>query len=226
MSRLDAADNFRIERDPELASRIICGIDEVGRAPLAGPVTAACVYIPKECWDDDFWSQVTDSKKISKTRRVSVFEQTCERCYYGVGWSSPSEISRYNIHHASLYAMHRAYLNLCRLSGLTPDLAFIDGRHAPKMNIETRTIIKGDLICKSISAASVIAKVTRDELMEDLHAHFPQYKWNSNVGYPTKDHLEALKQYGPTPHHRQSFSGVREFFENPSRRPQKQLFSA
>lgn len=226
MLQSGTADNFRIERSQEYKNRTICGIDEVGRAPLAGPVTAACVYIPRDRWDDDFWTNVTDSKKIPKTKRVQIFEKTCELCFYGVGWASPSEIARYNIHHASLYAMHRAFLNLYRLSGISPDLALVDGRHAPEMGVETRTIVKGDLVCKSISAASVIAKVVRDELMEELHLKYPDYKWNTNVGYPTKDHLQALKMYGPTPHHRKSFAGVKEFFEPPVKQPQKPLIQA
>ena len=202
---------FELENSYE--ANLICGLDEVGRAPLAGPVTAACVVIPKESRSCDFWTDVTDSKLVSRQKRERLYELICENSFYGLGWVGPREIERMNIHVASLVAMQRAYQEMCGLLKATPAMALADGRFAPDLGIECRTIVKGDLKCKSIAAASIIAKRCRDAYMGELHQQFPVYNWTNNVGYPTKDHLEALTNAGPCPFHRRTFARVREFFE-------------
>lgn len=181
---------------------VVCGIDEAGRAPLAGPVTAACVFIPVEKRGLKFLDAVNDSKKVAKPRREELFACITENFIWGTGMASPTEIDALNIHHATLLAMKRAF-EACRAGAA---IALVDGKFAPALPCATRTIIKGDGLSKSIAAASIVAKVTRDRLMETLHREFPYYGWNRNAAYPTPEHLEALRIHGLTPHHRRSFA--------------------
>ena len=181
----------------------VCGIDEAGRAPLAGPVVAACVFIPEGVRKLKFFQAVNDSKKVSKPKREELFDLIHEHASYGVGMASPQEIDVLNIHHATLLAMKRAFENM---NGDAPAAALIDGKFAPILTCATKTVIKGDALSKSIAAASIIAKVTRDRLMTALHEKFPVYGWDRNAAYPTPEHLKALKRHGLTPHHRLSFA--------------------
>src|SRR5688572_8495040 len=176
----------------------IAGVDEVGRGPLAGPVVAAAVVLPLECWIDG----VADSKRLTADRRTDLYARILQTCVaYGVGAASAREIDRINIRRATALAMQRALRRL----GLV-DHVLVDGLAVPELGLETHTaIIGGDNCVHCISAASIIAKVTRDRLMTRLAARYPDYGWDRNMGYATAEHLEVLDRLGPTPHHRQSF---------------------
>ncbi|PZQ43967.1 MAG: ribonuclease HII [Micavibrio aeruginosavorus] len=180
----------------------VCGIDEVGRGPLAGPVVAACAFIPPEKIRHPVWSAVNDSKKLSPQKRDYLFEIIKDQCVYALGECSAEEIDALNIHHATLLAMKRAYEG----ANAQTDLALIDGKFAPKISCRTQTVIKGDATSLSIAVASIIAKVTRDRYMAKLHAEFPQYGWASNAGYGTQEHMGGIARYGITAHHRKSFA--------------------
>jgi len=189
---------------------IVCGIDEVGRGPLAGPVIASCVYIPEKIRRKHFLRDINDSKQLTAKKREELFGQIKENCLYGLGTVSPEEIDALNIHHATLLAMARAYEGLHNDFGIKPEAALVDGKFAPKIPCACKPVTKGDSISISIAAASIIAKVTRDAVMTRLHEEFPYYGWANNAGYGTPEHLAGIKTYGITPHHRRSFAPVRE----------------
>lgn len=193
--------DFAIENTYE---GVVCGIDEAGRAPLAGPVVAACVFIPPDARRLKFISAVNDSKKVPKEKRETLFDLICAHASWGVGMAQPEEIDTLNIHHATLLAMKRAFENIGPV--LPPAVALIDGKFAPALPCAVQTVIKGDEISKSIAAASIIAKVTRDRLMTALHEKFPVYGWDRNAAYPTPEHLAAIRAHGITSHHRRSFA--------------------
>lgn len=183
----------------------VCGIDEVGRGPLAGPVVSACVLIPEDNLSNPIWQEITDSKKISQVKREKLFEPIKKLCFFGLAEASHQEIDQLNIHHATLLAMSRAYTAMVK-AGAKPQTALIDGKFAPDIDCATQTVIKGDSLSLSIGAASIIAKVTRDRLMAKLHAEHPHYGWDRNAGYGTKAHMEGLQSHGLTPFHRLSFA--------------------
>lgn len=179
---------------------IEAGCDEAGRGCLAGPVVAAAVILP-----DDFKNDLlTDSKQLSEKQREKLFPLIKEQALaYGVGIVSCKEIDKINILNASFLAMHRA---LDQITNYTPDLLLIDGnRFKPYQQIKHECIIKGDGKYLSIAAASILAKVSRDHLMEELHLQYPVYGWDKNKGYPTKAHRAAIFEYGDTDYHRKSF---------------------
>lgn len=189
---------------------IVCGLDEVGRGPLAGPVVAACVIIPSHLRELSFISEIRDSKKLSSRKLEQLSAQIIETLPHTIAEISPAEIDRINILQASLQAMALA----CRKIGAV-DHALVDGNKAPALlPCPATTVIKGDSRSVTIAAASIIAKVYRDRLMERLSAEFPHYGWERNAGYPTADHLAAITRHGITPHHRQSFGPVRRFIED------------
>ncbi len=181
----------------------ICGIDEAGRGPLAGPVVAACVVLPTR-----FTVQgVGDSKQLTPLQRERLFPQIINHARgVGLGIVEPAEIDRINILNATHLAMRTAFTNLP--TGLWCDLALIDGLPVRDFPISHWAIVKGDSRSLSIAAASVIAKVTRDRIMDDLHASYPEYGFAQNRGYPSPAHLEALARLGPTPEHRRSYKPV------------------
>ncbi len=200
----------------------VCGLDEVGRGPLAGPVVAACVYIPEEKRCLDFVPDIRDSKKLSKPKLERLFELISEHFTFGIAEISPQEIDEINILQASLKAMENAYSQLSK----PPDHALIDGNHIPKnMPCSTQAVIKGDNKSVSIAAASILAKVTRDRLMTKLAEQHPHYGWERNVGYPSREHLDAIDAHGITPHHRRSYAPVRNFLEHGSTKTQRALAS-
>ncbi|MCB9995698.1 MAG: ribonuclease HII [Rhodospirillales bacterium] len=188
----------------------VCGIDEVGRGPLAGPVTAACVYIPPAAAGQDFIRVINDSKKLTAKKREALYPEIKAHCLYGIAQASPEEIDSLNIHHATLLAMRRAYEALHKTFGVKPAGALIDGKFVPDLSARCQAITKGDSISLSIAAASILAKVERDRLMVRLHEEFPVYGWARNAGYGTAEHMTGLKTYGVSPYHRRSFSPVRE----------------
>lgn len=192
---------------------IVCGIDEAGRAPLAGPVVAGCVYIPPQTIGLEFWARVRDSKKLSGLQKDSLFDLIRAHAPHGTGMASVDEIDTLNIHHATLLAMRRACERMIKDFNLRPTLALVDGKFPPALPCPAQPIVNGDNISRSVAAASIIAKVTRDRLMSTLHATFPRYGWDRNAGYPTPEHLKSLQLYGVTPHHRRSFAPVREELE-------------
>ena len=186
-----------IQADREL---LICGIDEAGRGPLAGPVAAAAVILPP---DHDLL-YINDSKKLSESKREKLFDEICsEAAAWAVGIVEPARIDEINILQATYEAMRQAVGSLTA----SPDLLLVDAVHIPDLTIRQVSIIKGDARSQSIAAASIIAKVTRDHLMEEYDRRFPEYAFASNKGYGTAAHIEALKKYGPTPIHRRSFIG-------------------
>jgi len=176
----------------------VAGVDEVGRGPLAGPVMAAAVILPAETWIDG----VDDSKRLNADRRLDLYQRIIDTAIvWGVGAASAREIDRINIRRATALAMQRA---IARLGDV--DHLLVDGLAVPELGTETHTaIVGGDGCVHCISAASIVAKVTRDRLMARLAARYPQYGWERNMGYGTPEHLEALDRLGPTPHHRASF---------------------
>ena len=196
--------------DLELAhGGLVCGLDEAGRGPLAGPVTAACVYIPPETRGEGFWAQVNDSKKLSEKKRDMLFDLILAHTYYGIAEATAQEIDEINILQASLLAMSRSLDVMCSSFSAAPALALVDGNRKPKLSCAVQTVVKGDSISLSIAAASILAKVTRDRVMNDLCQKFPMYGWSRNAGYGTAEHLRAINDHGVTDHHRRSFAPVR-----------------
>ena len=183
---------------------LVCGLDEVGRGPLAGPVVAACAYVPDEICEMDFIHEIQDSKKLSKSKLLSLYALITEHCTYGIGQCSPAEIDEMNILQASLEAMRRAYVDM----GLECVHALVDGNKLPQLPCPATPVVKGDGKSVSIAAAAIVAKVTRDRIMAELAAEYPHYGWERNAAYPTKEHREALAEHGVTPHHRRSFKPV------------------
>ncbi|WMJ88288.1 ribonuclease HII [Anaerocolumna sp. MB42-C2] len=181
----------------------ICGIDEVGRGPLAGPVVAAAVILPKDC----NILYINDSKQVSEKKREELYDLIMEQAVaVGVGSIPPSKIDEINILQATYEAMRQAIANL----SVKPEILLIDAVTIPEITIRQVPIIKGDAKSISIAAASIIAKVTRDRLMVAYDSIFPQYDFASNKGYGSKEHIEVLKRLGPTPIHRLSF--IKNFF--------------
>ena len=178
-------------------SGIICGIDEAGRGPWAGPVVAAAVILgPKKP------RGINDSKKMTAEKREELYSRLVDTAKYGVGQASVEEIDRINILQATKLAMLRAYEALA----VECDHALIDGNQLPNLPCRMQYVIKGDAISFSIAAASIIAKVTRDRILLQLHEEFPHYGWNSNKGYCAKYHQQAVEKHGLTVHHRRAWS--------------------
>lgn len=182
----------------------ICGIDEAGRGPLAGPVAAAAVVLPK----DLEILYLNDSKKLTQKRREALFEEiTKNASAYGIGVSSAGRIDEINILRATYEAMQKALFALESSLGEPPGILLIDAVHLPDTQIRQVSIIGGDAKSVSIAAASVIAKVSRDRMMEEYDRLYPEYGFAANKGYGTVAHIEALRKYGPCPIHRKSFIG-------------------
>jgi ribonuclease HII len=184
----------------------VCGVDEAGRGPLAGAVVAGAVVLDPE----NPITGLKDSKKLSPARREFLFEQIQLKAKaWGIGEASPVEIDEINILQATMLAMRRAIEDLTTRLGGWPDKALIDGNRCPELPIAAEAIIKGDTKEPAISAASILAKVTRDRQMRALHELHPQYGFAQHMGYPTEAHFAALKEFGACDQHRRSFSPVR-----------------
>ncbi|WP_333024105.1 ribonuclease HII [Wolbachia endosymbiont of Pentidionis agamae] len=179
-------------------SGIVAGVDEVGRGALAGPVVSAAVVFNNR---EIAISNIRDSKRLSPKQRKILYHDITLNAKVALGISSIQEINAYNILEATKLSMKRALINL----NLEIDYALVDGNQPPKVKWQTQSIINGDNISISIAAASIIAKVTRDELMQELHDEFPQYNWYQNKGYGTKEHINAIQNLGVTIHHRKNF---------------------
>lgn len=183
--------------------RRIAGLDEAGRGPLAGPVVAAVVILPRG-W---FFDALDDSKLLSEDQRHTLFTAiTTHARAWSVGTASEQEIDELNILGATRLAGHRAINDL----DSSPDFLLLDALHLPTVFIPQRSVIKGDQLSISIAAASILAKVTRDRIMRTYHERFPDYQFHIHKGYPTPEHLKRLRQFGPCPGHRRSFRPVRD----------------
>ena len=177
---------------------LICGVDEAGRGPLAGPVYAAAVILPR----DAVIEGLNDSKKLTEKKREALFDVITERALtYGIASASVEEIEKLNILNATFLAMNRAIDKLDPI----PELALIDGNRSTGIAMPSRCVVKGDSRCADIAAASILAKVSRDRYMLTLAEKYPQYHFEQHKGYGTKLHYEALREYGPSPEHRPSF---------------------
>ncbi len=186
---------------------LIAGVDEVGRGPLAGPVVTAAVILDERYQIDG----LADSKRLSEKKRQQLDEEIRERALdYSIGEANVSEIDRINILQATLLAMQRAVAGL----SISPDRVLVDGNRLPSFPCDAEAIVGGDGLIAEISAASIIAKVYRDRMMNELHLEYPEYGFDSNKGYPTRLHREALKKYGVTPFHRRSFAPVKLALQN------------
>lgn len=183
--------------------KLIGGIDEVGRGPLVGPVVTACVILPEDFALDG----LTDSKKLSEKKRDMFYDIIMEKAIsVGIGIMDEDVIDKVNIYEATKLAMYQAVDNM----SMKPDYILIDAMKLDKLDVPSTSIIKGDLKSITISAASVIAKVTRDRMMYELDKKYPMYKFAKNKGYPTKDHIEAIVKYGILKEHRKTFKPVTE----------------
>lgn len=189
----------------------ICGVDEAGRGPLVGAVVAGAVVLDPA----RPIAGLKDSKKLTAARREYLYEQIMQNAKaWGVGEASPAEIDNINILQATMLAMRRAIEDLSTRLGAWPDKALIDGNRCPELPIAAEAIIKGDTKEPAISAASIVAKVTRDRQMMALHERHPEYGFAQHMGYPTEAHFAALKQFGACDQHRRSFSPVRKVLES------------
>jgi ribonuclease HII len=194
--------DFEMERAAYAAGRLrVAGVDEVGRGPLAGPVTAAAVVLDPARIPEG----LNDSKQLSKKRREALAEALLACASVSIGHASVEEIEQVNILRASHLAMQRAVAGL----DIAPDHLLIDGSMVPRgMNLSVEPVVKGDMRCLSISAASIVAKIARDRIMVDLAQQHPGYGWETNMGYGSKSHIAALQNLGVTPHHRRTFKPV------------------
>jgi Ribonuclease HII len=182
-------------------AKLIAGVDEVGRGPLVGAVvTAAVILDPQKPI-----MGLTDSKKLSEKKRLALAEEIKEKALcWSLGRAEPEEIDSLNILHATMLAMQRAVEGL----SITPDFVLVDGNRVPHLSMPAQAVVKGDTLVQEISAASILAKVTRDLEMAELDKQFPEYGFAKHKGYPTALHFEKLSQYGATPFHRKSFAPV------------------
>jgi ribonuclease HII len=193
--------NLVIEKSIWAKGKTPAGVDEAGRGPLAGPVVAAAVILPEAFSIPG----LDDSKKLTHRQRVTILEQVVASAVaFAIGIVSHEEIDSINILRASIRAMEIAVNNLER----KPDFLLIDGNQRTSLLIPQETVIKGDSRCCSIAAASIVAKVRRDEIMDEYHEQYPEYNFRSHKGYATREHIEAIRKYGPCPIHRRSFRGV------------------
>ena len=205
----DRVDLWTYEREwQEKGMTLICGVDEAGRGPLAGPVCAAAVILPAELCVEEALPGLNDSKKLTDKKRRELFEKI-KACAvtYGIGYASHEEIDGINILQATFLAMRRAMEQL----SVCPEVALVDGNQDPCFDLTTQTIVKGDSRSASIAAASILAKVSRDDVMVAISEEYPQYGFDVHKGYGTKKHYEALTEFGASPVHRQSF--LKKFYE-------------
>ncbi len=197
----------------------LAGVDEAGCAPLAGPVVAAAVILDR----DRFPRGIDDSKKLPIEAREAIYGRLQKVAAIGVGIASVEEIDTLNIYWARMLAMVRAVEALAEAAGLEPAWVLVDGNATPRWERPSKAIVKGDTKCRSIAAASIVAKVTRDRIMADHARTHPGYGWETNRGYPTPEHIRALDLLGLTPLHRRSFAPVRNRL--PLEMPQPSLSS-
>ncbi|MBE6984287.1 MAG: ribonuclease HII [Ruminococcaceae bacterium] len=189
----------------EQGCKLVCGVDEAGRGPLAGPVCAAAVILPMDLEIEG----LNDSKKLTEKRREALYDIIVDKALaYGIAFASEEEIDEINILQATFLAMRRAVEQL----QLKPDMVLVDGNREPELELPVKTIVKGDSLSANIAAASILAKVTRDRLMVQLDETYPQYGFAVHKGYGTKAHYTALREHGMCPCHRKTF--LKKFYAN------------
>ena len=204
--------DFSIEESLGLSTRaVIVGVDEVGRGPLAGPVTAAAVFVDRQKITSDLLTKIDDSKKIPQKQRATLSKQIEGIAIIGIGWASSSEIDQLNILEATMLAMQRAIFSLRKQIILDPDYILIDGNKVPRLDFPSKAIVRGDEKSISIAAASIVAKCKRDAFMISLSKLYPYYGWEKNAGYGTREHLAAIEREGITVHHRRSFKPIAKY---------------
>lgn len=203
---VEIIDWFKFENEAKANGyNIVCGIDEAGRGPLAGPVCAAAVILPEGCEIEG----INDSKMLTEKKREALYDVITEKAVaYGIATADEKEIDEINILQATYLAMNRAFQKL----SIKPDMALVDGNRDPKLGIPTQTIVKGDARSMSIAAASILAKVTRDRFMLEMDKKYPEYQFAKHKGYGTKLHYEMLTKYGPSEIHRMTF--LKSFYGN------------
>lgn len=195
---------------------LVAGVDEAGRGPWVGPVVAGCAVFLTKNVDEKLLSQLNDSKKLSKKKREMLYdlllkEQNLGHMLLGIGEASAKEIDEINILNASFLAMKRALDKACQDK---PVMVLVDGNREPKtFGCAVKAVVKGDAKSYSISAASILAKVYRDRLLEKMAEQYPGYGFEKNAGYGTKAHIDGLKKYGVTPEHRRSYAPIKEFLK-------------
>ena len=199
--------NFLIEQK---LGGVVAGIDEAGRGPLAGPVVAACIILNT----NNHPLGLNDSKKLSPKKRAEIFLQLKSAYQFGVGIVEHLAIDQINILNATKLAMKIAFDDMCQKINNKPDVVIVDGNFIPNIDCRAKAIIKGDQKSLSIAAASIIAKETRDKIMFKLDIEYPQYDWKNNKGYPTKKHFAAIRKFGISKYHRQSFNLGKCLFSN------------
>jgi ribonuclease HII len=203
--------SFSIENQHQ--NLLVVGIDEAGRGPLAGPVVAACVILDKNIIIEG----INDSKKITKIRRKKIFLEICQKAKFGVGIIDASMVDKINILQATKLAMHAAFENLQNKYQIFPQIILVDGNIIPFKKQhqikEIIAIVKGDSKSLSIAAASIVAKETRDQIMDNFHQDYPQFHFNKPAGYGTKLHLEKIREFGISPIHRKSFEPIKSMLK-------------
>ena len=204
--------DFSLEESLGLStSAVIIGVDEVGRGPLAGPVTAAAVFVDRQKITLDLSTKIDDSKKVPQKKRATISKQIECMAIIGIGWASSREIDQLNILEATMIAMQRAVLSLRKQIILDPDYILIDGNKVPNFDFPSKAIVRGDEKSLSIAAASIVAKSKRDAFMTSLSKLYPCYGWETNAGYGTREHLAAIEREGITAHHRRSFKPIANY---------------
>lgn len=203
--------SFSIENQHQ--NLLVAGVDEAGRGPLAGPVVAACVILDKNIIIEG----INDSKKITKIRRKKIFLEICQKAKFGVGIIDANIVDKINILQATKLAMHAAFENLQNKYQIFPQIILVDGNIIPFKKQhqikEIIAIVKGDSKSLSIAAASIVAKETRDQIMDNFHQDYPQFHFNKHAGYGTKLHLEKIREFGISPIHRKSFEPIKSMLK-------------
>ncbi len=195
----------------------VVGVDEAGRGPIAGPVVAGLAFLEKDFLDSEICKKINDSKKLSKKVRKEIFSYLLKNVKFSVGIVEEKIIDEINILEASKLAMKKAYESFCQKYQIFPEIILVDGNFFPFKKqdkiIEILPVVKGDQKSLSIAAASIIAKETRDEIMNDLHKKYPQFSWDKNCAYPTKFHIEKVKEFGICEFHRKSFEPIKSMIK-------------
>lgn len=199
-----------VSKDTDLSELLICGVDEAGRGPLVGSVVAAAVILDP----NNPISGLRDSKKLSSKSRELLFDQIIQSSLaWAIAEASSEEVDQINILQATMLAMQRAVEGLSNNGGRLPDKAIIDGNRCPELQIPSEAIVKGDAKEPAISAASILAKVTRDRQMKKLHQKYPEYGFNIHMGYPTVKHLATIEQFGICDSHRRTFGPIKRLLD-------------